>query len=675
MEVIKHIKTAVEEKTGTIVSEDIVLNSFLFVLASVCGIKRLRYKKEDKIGYVNFFGTTFADQGAGKDTSLDICEKIFEEPLKIMPDVVKRSFAKLNDKLPTGDEVENKNYIVPTFWTVSLRGSIEGMMRTANYYDNADRGSLNVISTEFGSDFNKENLSLLMKLWQSGKAEGSTNVNEMYPQINDVPTNILLFGSPKPFRRNQKKHDDLVEMIESGLARRTVFVWREKQKIKIAEEKADWKLLKEYAREIEFYVKQKEYIEFSQEAINKISKYREQAIEKQNETLREIDEIRVRGIEKVERLSALIAIANMNEQVEESDVEKAVEINEKSLKAIKEIIAPEGKFKRMYELLLMEKKWLGMIDFHNEGITFQNKKEEDYELERLEYFAKYNSVMLKKRGSQFRIEEYEKTTLNKIIVSVNNSGNGAKSNICTPFEVPFFGDGNTIERLVKSDVDWFTFVHFKDNKRSSKNAISKQNCIAIDIDEGTTLQEAIDLLQQYTYILYTTKSHQIEKNGKMCDRFRIVMPTITYFHVNNEQHSEMIKNIAEIIGLKTFDVSTRNIDRLWFPNPNAEIYKNEGELIDVNCCIPDTNQLEVVQKRFASIDDTKLSANARIQGMQRWVLANAKSGNRNNTLMRLHKFVLDIEGDKNKADEIVYKTNAMLESPLSEIELQQTVCR
>ena len=79
--------------------------------------------------------------------------------------------------------------------------------------------------------------------------------------------------------------------------------------------------------------------------------------------------------------------------------------------------------------------------------------------------------------------------------------------------------------------------------------------------------------------------------------------------------------------------------------------------------------------QVGSIDETKVSDNARIAGMQRWTLTNAAVGSRNNSLMRLHRFVLDATGSKEQADEIVYQTNAMLLEPLAEDELRRTVCR
>jgi hypothetical protein len=95
----------------------------------------------------------------------------------------------------------------------------------------------------------------------------------------------------------------------------------------------------------------------------------------------------------------------------------------------------------------------------------------------------------------------------------------------------------------------------------------------------------------------------------------------------------------------------------------------------VLCCIPDTEREERMQQHVGSVDVTRISDDRRIKGMIRWTLEQAIEGNRNNSLMRLHRMVRDLTGSKEEADRITYETNSMLENPLPEIELQKTVCR
>lgn len=66
---------------------------------------------------------------------------------------------------------------------------------------------------------------------------------------------------------------------------------------------------------------------------------------------------------------------------------------------------------------------------------------------------------------------------------------------------------------------------FKDNKRSSENWLGAQ-CIIIDCDDGITIEEAKEKLEdlQVRYFMAPSRSHRKEKNGKVSDRFHVYIP-------------------------------------------------------------------------------------------------------------------------------------------------------
>jgi len=63
---------------------------------------------------------------------------------------------------------------------------------------------------------------------------------------------------------------------------------------------------------------------------------------------------------------------------------------------------------------------------------------------------------------------------------------------------------------------------FKDDYRNIENFISTQ-VIGLDIDEGCSLEEAKEKFKDYKHLIGTTKSHQTEKHGVVCDRFRVIL--------------------------------------------------------------------------------------------------------------------------------------------------------
>lgn len=66
---------------------------------------------------------------------------------------------------------------------------------------------------------------------------------------------------------------------------------------------------------------------------------------------------------------------------------------------------------------------------------------------------------------------------------------------------------------------------FTDNKRSLKT-FAYIDLLVLDIDDGWDIEEAkrYMIIKGYSYIIAPTKSHQRDKNGVTCDRFRIIIP-------------------------------------------------------------------------------------------------------------------------------------------------------
>jgi len=80
--------------------------------------------------------------------------------------------------------------------------------------------------------------------------------------------------------------------------------------------------------------------------------------------------------------------------------------------------------------------------------------------------------------------------------------------------------------IVKSDYRQYSSFEFKDGLKQSDNwSNDNQDLIILDIDDGLTLNEAKGIFSDFTYLMATTKAHQVGKKGLQCDRFRIIMPS------------------------------------------------------------------------------------------------------------------------------------------------------
>jgi hypothetical protein len=274
----------------------------------------------------------------------------------------------------------------------------------------------------------------------------------------------------------------------------------------------------------------------------------------------------------------------------------------------------------------------------------------------------------------YRAEPLPLTNLNKMIVSVcvGKSNNIEQSIDFKPMRVPFLGEGQTVESLVKSDVGCFTLAHFKPSEtaphghRKAENFISGQNMIAIDIDSGLPLATAKVLLKDYLCLIYTTKSHQKEGKG---DRYRILIPTNKEFFVTAEQHKEMMDNVAKILGVEIYDRQTRNVSRLWYTNESGEVWVNKtSKLFDITKCIP---TMDTSKKLMGKIEDVEvMNLDSRIAGIYRWFLMTVSEGNRNDSCFRIAKMMQDLGVNNQDIEHHLSSMNQMLDAPLPENEIR-----
>lgn len=112
---------------------------------------------------------------------------------------------------------------------------------------------------------------------------------------------------------------------------------------------------------------------------------------------------------------------------------------------------------------------------------------------------------------------------------------------------------------------WSPFKFRGDQKteRSKNNFVSCQ-ILVLDIDDGIRIEDAIAELEarNLTFIIGTTKSHQKEKNGKVCDRFRVILPLNT--EITSEAEYLATWHKAKSI-FPQIDNSCKDVARFYFP--------------------------------------------------------------------------------------------------------------
>ncbi len=119
----------------------------------------------------------------------------------------------------------------------------------------------------------------------------------------------------------------------------------------------------------------------------------------------------------------------------------------------------------------------------------------------------------------------------------------------------------------------YSAVEFQGGYRCAKNAIPGSELIILDYDAGVTLVDAVDMFRQYIGIVATTRSHQKEKNGVVCDRFRVILPTLRPVKLEAVEFSKMMKEVIHNYGT---DKACSNMSRMYYGYPEAEVFFLEG---------------------------------------------------------------------------------------------------
>jgi hypothetical protein len=137
------------------------------------------------------------------------------------------------------------------------------------------------------------------------------------------------------------------------------------------------------------------------------------------------------------------------------------------------------------------------------------------------------------------------------------------------YNIPFSKVGD----LVKSDFNYSAGT-FKDGYRKKDNYNNYSNVIILDVDDGLPIDEAHQIFLPYNHFIATTKSHQKEKNGVVCDRYRVFLPTETPIDLNSEEYSVVMSEIMKEFNF--VDKACKDSARFYYPAKDSIVTYKYG---------------------------------------------------------------------------------------------------
>lgn len=133
---------------------------------------------------------------------------------------------------------------------------------------------------------------------------------------------------------------------------------------------------------------------------------------------------------------------------------------------------------------------------------------------------------------------------------------------------------------------------FTDRTRKIANFV-RTRFLVLDIDTGCTLGQACEAFKDYKHIIATSRSHQKEKHGVVCDRFRVVLflSEVVQRDCDFKATWERAKRFWPFI-----DSACKDSSRFFYASPGVESINRSGREFDVSVALDEAKPSVVAQQ-------------------------------------------------------------------------------
>lgn len=552
----------------------------------------------------------------------------------------------------------------------------------------ANAGSLNLQIDEIGSNFSKseEVLQIMLELYDNGgikdKLIKNTAENKRYEALDGLtPSNVLCFGAPSALLNGGENEYKLMQMLETGYARRMFFSFdpsTNKETDLSAEEIVDRMFNQHHTS---MYNDISEMLEAAADISNLdreihiprdsclyLVKYKLNCEQRARafKTHQNIQKVEMQHrYFKVMKLAACYAFIDNLDTISIEYLEYAIKVAEQSGKALAQLLNPEKDFMRLAKFLCEQDEEVTMPDIEVGLPCFSGAAAKKQEMLNLATAWGYkNNILITKRYVDqimfLQAKVLEETNLDELFISMSDHEAYGYDNMVVPIE--------DLEDLGEIKYHHWINHHVDDGHRTREKVIPGFNCIVLDVDDGTPIEAAMRIFHGYYAVFYDTKSSTPRHN-----RYRIILPISHILEFEQEDYDEFMKNIIAAVPLE-IDSSVCEREHKWQTwDAGADVFTEyvengqtkECKLFDALEFIPRTTKNEERIKRVKEY--------ANLDGLQHWVMTTTGEGNRNKQLYRYAMILVDKGMDYNSILESVLEMNAGLKDSISEKEIHNTI--
>ena len=563
---------------------------------------------------VNTYALSLAVSGAGKGHSVNLLEDRFcrgfkdrflneSMPLKAEEHLwdLANKRALRNQTQPEDEykalEAEFKRMGAMAFTFDS--GTVPAVKQLRHKLLMANCGAINLQIDEIGSNMiaNTDVLNVFLELFDQGlvknKLVKNTVDNTRSEEIDGkTPTNMLLFGTPSKLLDGGKTEDEFYSFLETGYARRCLFAYGQRMRSsdKMSAEEVYAQLIDNsnettINRWADHFIMLADPSKFNwkifvDDAVGiELLRYRAEC-DRRADVLPDHEEIRKAEIShryfKALKLAGTYAFVDESADLTMDHLYQAIKLVEDSGQAFDRIFAREKAYVRLAKYLAATGSEQTHADLNEQLPFFKGSASARNEMMNLATAWGYkNNIIIKKtfnEGIEFYTgETLEETDLDRLTVSYSDHLAYRYRSERVPF--------SRLHELTQvPDYHWINHALVDGAEgaghRSEENALPGFDMVVIDVDKGTPLAVARELLRDHTYLIYTTKRHTDEDN-----RFRIILPTNYRLKMDADEYRETLQNVFAWLPFEV-DSQTNQRARKWLTHPGQFFY-NEGELLDV----------------------------------------------------------------------------------------------
>jgi hypothetical protein len=358
---------------------------------------------------------------------------------------------------------------------------------------------------------------------------------------------------------------------------------------------------------------------------------------------------------KALKLAGTYAFIAGSFEITEELLYNAIKLVEDSGKAFSEILTRDRNYVKLAKYIAEIGRELTHVDLVEDLPFYKGSEAQKRELMTLAIAYGYkNNIIIKKHyieGIEFmKGESLKQTNLDEMLLSYSTQLAENYEGALAPFD-------KLHQMTNQTNLHWANH-NFIGNYRLEDNVIPGFNMVVIDVDGEVSVETAKLLLQEYKYLIYTTKRHTPNEH-----RFRIILPISHKLALDGNEFKGFMANIFDWLPFKV-DTATNQRSRKWLTHKGSYWY-NEGELVDALLFIPKTSKSDAQKQRVLDLQS--------LSNLERWFISNTGEGNRSNQLIKYALVLVDSGMGLDSIRNNLLALNNKLPNKLDDAEIVSTI--